>query len=118
MIDAIEAARAAQGERQMGAAKSRDGNPEAIWALVVAKHSAKSTKIKTLNQRRHLGFTAQKRSDGQSRRRPPSQRRSVAHRHHPRRSARCLLEHGLSQNVRALAACTCPQGAARGWLSG
>ena len=45
-VDAIEAARAAQGERQLGAAKTRDGNVEAIRALVVAKRSAKSTKIK------------------------------------------------------------------------
>jgi transposase len=58
VIDAIAAARAAQGERQLGAAKDRDGNVEAIRALVVAKRSAKPTKIKTLNQIRHLGFTA------------------------------------------------------------
>src|SRR6516165_3689040 len=58
VVDAIEAARAAQGERQLGAAKTRDGNIEAVRALVVAKRSAKSTKIKTLNQIRHLGFTA------------------------------------------------------------
>lgn len=58
VVDAIEAARAAQGPRQLGHAKSRDGNVEAIRALVVAKRSAKSTKIKTLNQIRHLGFTA------------------------------------------------------------
>ena len=45
IVDAIEAARAAQGERQLGAAKTRDGNVEAIRALVVAKRSAKSTKI-------------------------------------------------------------------------
>lgn len=57
-LDAIEAARAAQAQRQLGSAKSRDGNVEAIRALVVAKRSAKSTKIKTLNQIRHLGFTA------------------------------------------------------------
>jgi transposase len=57
-LDAIEAARAAQAQRQLGAAKSRDGNIEAIRALVVAKRSAKSTKVKTLNQTRHLGFTA------------------------------------------------------------
>ena len=31
---------------------------EAIRALVVAKRSGRSTKIKTLNQIRHLGFTA------------------------------------------------------------
>jgi transposase len=58
VVDAIEAARAAQGERQLGSAKTRDGNVEAIRALVVAKRSAKSTKIASLNQIRHLGFTA------------------------------------------------------------
>lgn len=57
-FDAIEAARAAQAQRQLGLAKSRDGNVEAIRALLVARRSAKSTKIKTLNQIRHLGFTA------------------------------------------------------------
>jgi transposase len=57
-VDAIEAARAAQADRQLGAAKTRDGNVEAIRALVVAKRSGRSTKIKTLNQIRHLGFTA------------------------------------------------------------
>ena len=31
---------------------------EAIRALVVAKRSARDTKIKTMNQIRHLGFTA------------------------------------------------------------
>jgi hypothetical protein len=31
---------------------------EAIRALVVAKRSARDTRIKTLNQIRHLGFTA------------------------------------------------------------
>jgi transposase len=58
VIDAIEAARAAQGQRQLGAAKTRDGNIEAIRALVAAKRSAKSSKIAALNQIRHLGFTA------------------------------------------------------------
>lgn len=57
-LDAVEAARAAQSGRAFGAAKTRDGNVEAIRALVVAKRSARSTKIKTLNQIRHLGFTA------------------------------------------------------------
>jgi transposase len=57
-VDAVEAARAAQGGRAVGAAKTRDGNVEAIRALVVAKRSGRSTKIKTLNQIRHLGFTA------------------------------------------------------------
>jgi transposase len=57
-VDAIEAARAAQAERQLGAAKSRDGQVEAIRVLVVAKRSAKSSRIKAMNQIRHLGFTA------------------------------------------------------------
>src|SRR5207244_2373788 len=37
---------------------SAAGNDKAIRALVVAKRSGRSTKIKTLNQIRHLGFTA------------------------------------------------------------
>jgi transposase len=57
-LDAVEAARAAQAGRAFGAAKTRDGNVEAIRALVVARRSGRSTKIKTLNQIRHLGFTA------------------------------------------------------------
>jgi transposase len=57
-VDAIEAARAAQADRQLGAAKTRDGNVEAIRALVVAKRSARSTRITTVNQIRSLGFTA------------------------------------------------------------
>ncbi len=57
-VDAIEAAHAAQGDRQLGQAKHRDGNVEAIRALMVAKRSARSTKVKALNQIRHLGFTA------------------------------------------------------------
>lgn len=57
-VDAVEAARAAQSGRAFGAAKTRDGNVEAIRALVVAKRSARSTKIKSLNQIRHLSFTA------------------------------------------------------------
>lgn len=56
--DAVEAARAALSGRAQGAGKTRDGNVEAIRALVVAKRSARSTKIGTLNQIRHLGFTA------------------------------------------------------------
>jgi transposase len=56
--DAIEAARAALSGRAQGAGKTRDGNVEAIRALVVAKRSARSSKIKALNQIRHLGFTA------------------------------------------------------------
>ena len=57
-LDAVEAARAALTGRACGAAKSRDGNVEAIRALVVAKRSARSAKIQALNQIRHLSFTA------------------------------------------------------------
>lgn len=57
-VDAIEAARAAQGRRQLGAAKTKDGNVEAIRALSVARRSARDMKIASLNQIRHLGFTA------------------------------------------------------------
>jgi len=57
-LDAIEAARAALSGRASGAAKTRDGNVEAIRALVVAKRSARATKIKSLNQIRHLSYTA------------------------------------------------------------
>ena len=57
-LDAVEAARAALSGRACGAARSRDGNVEAIRVLVVAKRSARSTKIQALNQIRHLGFTA------------------------------------------------------------
>jgi len=56
--DAIEAARAAQNGRACGLAKTRDGNVEAIRALLVAKRSARSTRIKTINQIRQLTFTA------------------------------------------------------------
>ena len=55
--DAIEAARAALSGRAQGQGKTKDGNVEAIRALLVAKRSCRSTKITTLNQIRHLGFT-------------------------------------------------------------
>ena len=57
-VDAVEAARAAQSGRASGQGKSRDGNVEAIRALTIAKRSARSTKVKSLNQIRHLGFCA------------------------------------------------------------
>jgi transposase len=57
-LDAVEAARAAQGGRALGQAKTRDGNVEAIRALLVARRSARSARIKALTQIRHLGFTA------------------------------------------------------------
>jgi transposase len=57
-VDAVEAARAALSGRATGAGKTRDGNVEAIRALMVVKRSARSTKVKSLNQIRHLGFCA------------------------------------------------------------
>ena len=57
-VDAVEAARAALSGRACGAAKTRDGNVEAIRALTVAKRSSRSTRTKALNQLRHLGFCA------------------------------------------------------------
>ena len=56
--DAIEAARAAHNGRARGLAKSRDGNVEAIRALLVAKRSARAVRIKSVNQIRQLTFTA------------------------------------------------------------
>jgi transposase len=56
-VDAVEAARAAQSGRALGAAKNRDGAVEAIRALVVARRSARSARVKSLNQIRHLSFT-------------------------------------------------------------
>lgn len=56
--DAIEAARAALSGRAQGAGKTKDGNVEAIRVLMVALRSCRSTKTKTLNQIRHLSFTA------------------------------------------------------------
>jgi transposase len=55
-VDAIEAARAAQGGRATGQAKTRDGNVEAIRVLLVARRSARSSRIKAMTQIRHLGF--------------------------------------------------------------
>ncbi len=55
-VDAIEAARAAQAGRAAGQAKSHDGHVEAIRALLVARRSARTSRIKALTQIRHLGF--------------------------------------------------------------
>jgi transposase len=57
-VDAVEAARAALSGRASGIAKTADGNAEAIRALLIAKRSARDTRIMCLNQIRHLGFTA------------------------------------------------------------
>jgi transposase len=58
VVDAVEAARAALSGRASGIAKTADGNAEAIRALLIAKRSARDTRIVCLNQIRHLGFTA------------------------------------------------------------
>jgi transposase len=55
--DALEAARAAQSGRARGLAKSRDGNVEAIRALLVTRRSSRAMRVKTLCQIRHLTFT-------------------------------------------------------------
>jgi len=55
-IDAVEAARAALSGRANAVAKTADGNVEAIRVLLVAYRSGRDTRIKCLNQLRHLGF--------------------------------------------------------------
>ena len=57
-VDAVAAARAALGGTATGSPKSRDGNVEAIRVLMIARRSAVDTRIETLNQLRHLVFTA------------------------------------------------------------
>jgi transposase len=57
-LDAVEAARAALSGRARSLAKTADGRVEAIRVLLVASRSARDVRIKTLNQIRHLGFTA------------------------------------------------------------
>jgi transposase len=57
-LDAIEAARAALSGRAYGKAKAADGRVEAMRVVLVARRSARNVRIKTLNQLRHLGFTA------------------------------------------------------------
>ena len=57
-LDAIEAARGALSGRCEGIAKTGDGHAEALRALLVAKRSARSTRICTIVQLRHLMFTA------------------------------------------------------------
>lgn len=56
--DAVEAARGALSGRARGVAKSADGRVEAIRTLVVAKRSNRECRTKTLNQIRHLTYTA------------------------------------------------------------
>lgn len=57
-LDAIEAARGALSGRCEGRAKSADAHAEALRALLVAKRSARGTRIRTIVQLRHLMFTA------------------------------------------------------------
>ncbi len=57
-VDAVTAARAALSGRALGRPKSRRGDVEAIRLLSVARRSAASQRIATLNQLRHLCFTA------------------------------------------------------------
>jgi transposase len=56
-LDAISAARAAQSGRAAGEPKGRDGQVEAIRALMVAKRTARSERIQTINQARSLIVT-------------------------------------------------------------
>jgi transposase len=55
--DAVEAARAVLSGRAAGAPKSRDGNVEAIRALLVAKRSARDARLRALHQMRQLSYT-------------------------------------------------------------
>ncbi len=57
-VDAVTAARAALSGTASGLPKTRDGNVEAIRVLMIARRSAIDTRIETLNQLRHVMFTA------------------------------------------------------------
>ena len=57
-LDAIEAARGTLSGRCTGRAKTGNSHAEALRALLVAKRSARSTRIRTIVQLRHLMFTA------------------------------------------------------------
>jgi transposase len=57
-LDAVTAARTALSGRALGVPKSRCGDVEAIRVLSVARRSASAERIVTLNQLRHLCFTA------------------------------------------------------------
>src|SRR5262250_2295869 len=56
-LDAVSAARAALSGRARGAPKGRDGQVEAIRALMVAKRSARAGRTQTINQARALVLT-------------------------------------------------------------
>ena len=55
--DPLDAVSAAQSGRARGAPKGRDGAVEAIRALMVAKRSARSERVQTINQARALVVT-------------------------------------------------------------
>src|SRR5262249_1254839 len=57
-LDAIEAARAVLSGRARGHSKGGDGNVEALRALLVTKRSARSIRIRTIGQLRHLVVSA------------------------------------------------------------
>ncbi|MDH3262097.1 MAG: IS110 family transposase, partial [Acidimicrobiia bacterium] len=56
--DALAAARAALSGQATGTPKLRNGPMEQMRVLVVARRSARNQRIQTLNQIRHLVFTA------------------------------------------------------------
>jgi transposase len=56
-LDAVSAARAARSGRASGAAKGRDGQVEAIRALMVARRSARASGAQAVNQARALILT-------------------------------------------------------------
>jgi transposase len=57
-LDAVAAARAAQGGDANGLAKTRDGNVEAMRVLRVARSSARASRTQAINQMRSLVSTA------------------------------------------------------------
>jgi transposase len=57
-VDAVEAARSVLSGRAAGAPKWRDGNVEAIRALLVAKRSAREGRLRAIHQMRQLSYTA------------------------------------------------------------
>jgi len=86
-LDAVEAARAALSGRARGKAKSRDGSIEAIRVLVVAKRSARTSRIKALTQMRQLTFSAPDQLQSRLKGLPIAQFVSVAQGLRPTRSA-------------------------------
>jgi transposase len=56
-LDAVSAARAALSGRASGAPRGRDGQVEAIRALMVAKRTARAQRTQTINQARALIIT-------------------------------------------------------------